>query len=104
MNQREINEIKENFNFAVDCIKNAQPYNSNKNSGNKGPTDKERLKFYSLYKQATVGKCNTVQPWAINMVDRAKWDAWNALGNMTKIDAMLEYCNLYLETNDKYKT
>ena len=92
-NKEEIEEIKENFLFAVDSIKNSQ----SNNPGMKGPTDQERLKFYSLYKQATIGKCNTQQPWAINVVDRAKWDAWNSLGNMKKQDAMIKYCELFLD-------
>lgn len=35
-----------------------------------------KLKFYSYYKQATVGDCNTPQPYFFNVVERAKWDAW----------------------------
>lgn len=49
------------------------------------------LKFYSLYKQATEGKCTQPKPafWAV--VNKAKWDAWKALGNMPKEEAMRQY-------------
>lgn len=90
-------EIKENFDYAVEQIRSSKPRSTN------GPTDAEKLKFYALYKQATLGKCNTSQPWAFNVVERAKWDAWNALGNISKTDAMIQYCDLYIQTSDKYE-
>jgi hypothetical protein len=37
--------------------------------------DDQKLQFYGLYKQCTVGDVNTKQPWAINMVAKAKWYA-----------------------------
>jgi len=91
-------EIKENFDYAVEQIRSSKPRSTN------GPTNTEKLKFYALYKQATIGKCNTAQPWAFNVVDRAKWDAWDALGSMSKTDAMIEYCDLYIQTSDKYES
>jgi acyl-CoA-binding protein len=91
------NEIHENFKFAVEQIRHSKARKSG------GPSDEERLKFYALYKQATKGPCNTPQPWVVQVVERAKWNAWNALGKMTKDKAMIEYCNLYLDTKDKYE-
>lgn len=89
-------EIKSNFDFAVQQVRNSE------SNGKKGPTNEEKLQFYGLYKQATVGPCNTTQPWAFQVVERAKWDAWNVLGNMSKEDAMIKYCELYMETSEKY--
>lgn len=37
--------------------------------------DENRLLFYGLYKQATVGDVNVKAPWAIEFVARAKWYA-----------------------------
>jgi acyl-CoA-binding protein len=91
------NEIKENFDFAVEQIRLSDPNTPN------GPSDNEKLKFYALYKQATIGKCNVSQPWAISFVEKAKWDAWNNLGNMSKNDAMIKYCDLYMQTSSKYE-
>jgi len=89
-------EIQENFEFAVEQIRASNAPGSN------GPTDNEKLKFYGLYKQATLGVCTSPQPWAIQVVDRAKWDAWNALGNMSKETAMTKYCDLYMTVSAKY--
>lgn len=33
----------------------------------------QKLQFYGLYKQSTIGDINTPQPWSINMVSKAKW-------------------------------
>jgi acyl-CoA-binding protein len=83
-------EIEDNFNFAVEQIRNSTSKNSKL-------TDAIKLKFYALYKQATVGKCNTAQPWAYQIVDRSKWDAWNELDNMSKETAMTKYCELFVK-------
>lgn len=40
------------------------------------------LELYGLYKQATQGKCNTSKPGLFSMQARAKWSAWNDLGDM----------------------
>ena len=56
----------------------------------------DKLRFYALFKQATVGKCSKnggSQPWAMKVEARAKWDAWNALGDMNPKDAATEYVN-----------
>ena len=50
-----------------------------------------QLKFYGYFKQATVGKCNVKKPGLLDWVGRAKWDAWNKLGDMSKDDAMMNY-------------
>lgn len=49
------------------------------------------LEFYGLYKQATVGPCNTSKPGIFSMNARAKWNAWNDLGGMNKENAMQSY-------------
>lgn len=54
-------------------------------------TDSDKLILYGLYKQATVGKCNTSRPGIFNLRDRAKWDAWNSLKDKTPESAMEDY-------------
>ncbi|XP_053118449.1 acyl-CoA-binding domain-containing protein 5 isoform X2 [Hemicordylus capensis] len=49
------------------------------------------LKFYSFYKQATQGPCNIPRPGFWDPIGRYKWDAWSALGDMPKEDAMIAY-------------
>ncbi|XP_058809889.1 acyl-CoA-binding domain-containing protein 5 isoform X2 [Phymastichus coffea] len=49
------------------------------------------LKFYSYFKQATEGPCKSPKPGFWDVVSRAKWSAWNSLGNMSKEEAMNNY-------------
>ena len=49
------------------------------------------LKFYGYYKQAVSGPCNTSRPSLFKVVERAKWDAWNSVKNLTKDEAMYNY-------------
>lgn len=93
-------EIQINFEYYVALINDK---NANTPLGAKGPTDSEKLKFYGLYKQGTQGKCTTDQPWAIQVIERAKWDAWNSLGNMSKDTAMMKYCEHYINLCNKYE-
>ena len=39
--------------------------------------------FFNI--QATIGKCNTSRPGAFDFVGRAKWDAWNNLGDLNTV-------------------
>lgn len=38
-----------------------------------------------------MGAVNTKRPGMMDFVGRAKWDAWNSLGNMTQEDAQKNY-------------
>lgn len=50
--------------------------------------------FYGLYKQATIGDCNTKRPGFFQMVAKAKWDSWNQHKGTSSIDAMSQYIKL----------
>lgn len=76
---------EERFNAAVNVIRGL-PKN-----GPYQPSNDMLLTFYSLFKQATRGKCNEGRPAIWNVVSRAKWDAWNRLGDMSKEAAMQMY-------------
>ena len=62
-------------------------------------SDDIKLKFYSLYKQAVIGKCNVPKPSVFNIMGTAKWNAWSELGTMDKHTAMCKYCELYLKVS-----
>ncbi|XP_029192438.2 acyl-CoA-binding domain-containing protein 5-like isoform X2 [Acropora millepora] len=49
------------------------------------------LKFYALYKQANEGACHESKPGFWDIVRKAKWEAWNKLGQMSKQEAMESY-------------
>nr|XP_020653664.1 acyl-CoA-binding domain-containing protein 4 [Pogona vitticeps] len=60
-------------------------------NGSYRPSYEEMLRFYSYYKQATVGPCQISRPGFWDPIGRYKWDAWNRLGKMTKEEAMAAY-------------
>ena len=64
------------FQSAVDRLKNV-----------KGADNAQKLKLYALYKQATIGKNTTKKPGLMDMVGKAKWEAWSELGEMGQVTA-----------------
>ncbi|XP_070709219.1 acyl-CoA-binding domain-containing protein 5A [Pempheris klunzingeri] len=77
--------IQLRFDAAVKVIKSLPP------DGPFQPSNDMMLKFYSYYKQATVGACNIPRPGFWDAVGKAKWDAWSSLGDMPKEEAMSAY-------------
>jgi carboxylesterase len=60
----------------------------------KAPDNDTLLALYSLYKQATVGDASGERPGALDMVNRAKYDAWSQRKGMVRDDAMKAYIGL----------
>ncbi|KHJ98213.1 acyl CoA binding protein [Oesophagostomum dentatum] len=60
----------------------------------------QKLEFYSLYKQATVGDVNTERPGIFSIVERKKWDAWKACEGVSKDDAKERYIKVLLAMFD----
>lgn len=58
------------------------------------PDNSTLLKLYALYKQATAGDNTEKRPGMMDMVGRAKWDAWNGLKGTDSKAAMQEYVDL----------
>lgn len=61
------------------------------------PGNQMKLQLYALYKQATVGKVNTKKPGMLDIVGKAKWDAWNTLGDLSSEEARLKYASTVAE-------
>ncbi|CAL0331775.1 unnamed protein product [Lupinus luteus] len=57
-----------------------------------------KLKLYGYYKIATHGPCSEPQPIALKFSARAKWNAWQQLGNMRPELAMEQYISLLSES------
>ena len=55
------------------------------------PSNELMLKFYGYYKQASIGPCDSPKPSFWDVINRAKWDAWHKLGDMSSEDAMNHY-------------
>ncbi|XP_022817008.1 acyl-CoA-binding domain-containing protein 5-like isoform X3 [Spodoptera litura] len=77
--------LEDKFNAAVNVIRSLPK------SGSYQPSNELMLRFYSYFKQATEGPCDKPKPGFWDVVNRAKWESWNKLGNMTKDEAMQAY-------------
>ncbi|XP_017526483.2 acyl-CoA-binding domain-containing protein 4 isoform X5 [Manis javanica] len=78
-------DCQKQFQAAVSVIQNL-PKN-----GSYRPSYEEMLRFYSYYKQATMGPCLLPRPGFWDPIGRYKWDAWNSLGKMSREEAMSAY-------------
>ena len=66
----------------------------------KAPDNDTLLALYSLYKQATLGDTTGERPGALDMVNRAKFDAWAARKGTARDDAMKAYIELVKKLKD----
>ena len=55
------------------------------------PDNATMLKMYALYKQASTGDVDGKRPGMMDMINRAKWDAWNEIKGKSSDEAMQEY-------------
>jgi carboxylesterase len=60
----------------------------------KAPDNDTLLALYSLYKQASIGDVRGDRPGALDMVNRAKFDAWSARKGAAREEAMKSYIDL----------
>lgn len=58
------------------------------------PDNMALLNLYALYKQANQGDAAGKRPGALNMVKRAKFDAWSALKGTSAEAARAQYVTL----------
>jgi acyl-CoA-binding protein len=59
--------LEERFQLAVEFIRSLPP------KGDFQPSNEQKLTFYSLYKQGSLGRCSGAQPSLWKPVERAKW-------------------------------
>ncbi|EGR34567.1 hypothetical protein IMG5_007270 [Ichthyophthirius multifiliis] len=78
--------IEEKFNKALNFIKEPP-----KGHPPVELTNQQKLTFYALFQQAKQGQCKGSQPSRLKIIERAKYDAWKALGNLSKEDSMNKY-------------
>lgn len=58
------------------------------------PDNQTKLALYALFKQATKGDADGKRPGMMNMIARAKWDAWNEHKGMSQDAAKQAYIDL----------
>ncbi|XP_043259301.1 acyl-CoA-binding domain-containing protein 6-like [Colletes gigas] len=85
--------LEETFNKAASYLQTlASELNSN-----------ELLRFYALYKQATVGSCNIPKPNWYQVQARQKWEAWKNLNDMSHNVAMNNYIQELTNINPNWE-
>ncbi|WP_148864600.1 acyl-CoA-binding protein [Marinobacter fonticola] len=78
-----MSDLKTQFNDAVNYIQNAE--------GDFKPSNELKLEFYALYKQATEGDVSGKKPGMLDVVGRAKYNAWEEKKGMSSEQAMQNY-------------
>merc|ERR1712154_91299 len=97
-NSKGINErkrkmgLEEDFQTAVDQVSNKI---------NKTLSNEELLEVYALFKQASIGDCNTSRPGMMDFKGKAKWDAWNGKKGLGQDEAKQKYIELANQLKDK---
>jgi acyl-CoA-binding protein len=90
--------VENNFNLAANFIQsNHQRFNNRS----------DLLKFYAFYKQSTIGALDITQqsrPSFFKIQERAKYDAWAALGSMDRETAMKSYVELLTSLDPDWKS
>ncbi|GAB9466989.1 hypothetical protein Gpo141_00004349 [Globisporangium polare] len=66
-------------------------------------SDAQKIKLYSLFKQATEGDCAKPQPSAFQPVERAKWNGWQSLQGMAVTVAKRRYVLQVIELVPSFK-
>lgn len=80
-----MSDLQTQFNEAVGKVRNAP------SDGDFKPSTDYQLRMYALYRQATDGDVSGKRPGMINVVARAKHDAWAKMKGMSSEDAMQTY-------------
>ncbi|CAD8055771.1 unnamed protein product [Paramecium sonneborni] len=60
-------------------------------TGGKELDNSQKLQLYALFKQISEGPCKGSAPSKLKVVERAKYDAWKKLGNISKEKAQEQY-------------
>ena len=66
---------------------------SSSSSGGPALSNATKLRIYALFKQASEGRCGTPKPGMFEVVKKAKWNAWSALGGMPQDEAKEQYAS-----------
>lgn len=79
-------QSEELFTLAVDIVTSRLP-----RSGPVQVNYASKLTLYALYKQAVEGNVRSSRPSFLDMLGRAKWDAWKEKKGLSRQDAELAY-------------
>lgn len=80
-----MSDLKQQFEAAVEKVRNAPA------DGDYKPSNDEKLKMYSLFRQGQDGDVQGKRPGMLDPIGRFKYDAWAKLKGMSQDDAMQKY-------------
>lgn len=89
-----MSELKERFEEAVQYIQSAE--------GDFQPSNELKLEFYGLYKQATEGDVHGKKPGMMDIVGRAKYNAWENMKGLSSEEAMARYVERLNKLRDQH--
>ncbi|GAA6024678.1 hypothetical protein JCM8202_000437 [Rhodotorula sphaerocarpa] len=89
--------IHARFERAVDMIQSLPK------SGPIQTTYEQKLHLYSFYKQATEGDISGSRPGILDILGRAKWDAWNKCKGLSSLEAERLYVDALIRVLRGYK-
>jgi len=104
MAEKDVSEelpLEDQFKAALAYV---QGESTDKTSNRVQLSNETKLQFYALFKQVTKGKCTEKPPSRLQVVNRAKWAAWNDLGNMSKEDAIRTYVDTLLKSDPNFRS
>ena len=83
-----MSNLKQQFNDMVERVKSGDGIDFK-------PNNMQKLEIYALYKQATEGDVQGEEPGVANIVERAKYLAWQKLSGMSSEEAMQKYIDYF---------
>ncbi|WP_097459276.1 acyl-CoA-binding protein [Mangrovitalea sediminis] len=90
-----MSDLKAQFEDAVRYIQTAE--------GDFQPSNELKLEFYALYKQATEGDVSGKKPGMMDIVGRAKYNAWDKVKGLSADEAMQRYVHRLEELRQKHR-
>ena len=55
---------------------------------------KQQEKLYGIYKQSQFGDNTSSRPWALQIIEVSKWDAWTSCKGWSQAKSKIEYIKL----------
>lgn len=82
-----MSDLKKQFNDMVKAVADAKV--------DKKPSQTEKLKLYAWYKQAKEGDVSVDAPGGMDIVGKAKHNAWSKVKGMSADEAMQNYIDFF---------
>ena len=91
-----MSDLKAEFEATLDKVKNAPA------DGPFKPSNEMKLKMYAWFSQATKGDVSGKRPGMLDVIGRAKYDAWAKVKGMSADEAMQSYISEVKAIDEQY--